>query len=580
MFFRLWAPKQNAVSLEIEGRAPVAMIAAEGGWREIKVEGVGPGARYRFRLEDGLAVPDPASRFQPEDVHGPSEVVDPAAYAWKTPGWRGRPWEECVLYELHVGAFTSEGTYAAAAEKLDHLADLGVTAVELMPIADFPGARNWGYDGALPYAPDAAYGRPEDLKGFIDAAHARGLMVFLDVVYNHFGPDGNYLPLYAPIFTDRHKTPWGGGIDYDGPHSRPVRELAIENALYWLDEYRFDGLRLDAVHAIMDDTDDHLLRELARRVRTAFPERHIHLVLENEENEPALLQREGGRHPQHYTAQWNDDVHHVLHTAVTGESAGYYAAYAGDAGKLARGVAEGFVFQGEHMEYRGSPRGGPSGDLPPSAFVAFLQNHDQVGNRAFGDRITASARPEAVEAALAVLLLLPQIPMLFMGEEWASASPFPFFCDFGPELGEAVRKGRREEFARFPEFQDEASRARIPDPTAESTFQSAKLDWDALSQPAHAARLAFVKKLLRLRRDRIIPLLPALKRGGAGEVIGPSAVSITWQADHGRTLRLLANLSPQPAAVSLPKGESLFVQGALADKELGPWTAAWWLGAS
>ena len=375
--FRLWAPKQRAPQVEIEGKNPHPLAPAGEGWFEAMLP-VGVGTRYRFRLDDGHAVPDPASRYQPEDVHGFSEVID-AAYPWKT-DWRGRPWEEAVLYELHVGTFTPEGTFAAAAARLDHLAGLGVTAIQVMPVADFPGRRNWGYDGVLPYAPDASYGRPEAFCAFVEAAHARGLMVMLDVVYNHLGPDGNYLPLYADIFTDRHRTPWGDAVNFDDEGSAAVRDFVVENALYWLDSFRLDGLRLDAVHEIRDHSDEHVLAEIARRCRAEIADRPVHLVLENEHNDPDLLARgpEGG--VGMFTAQWDDDVHHVLHTALTGESSGYYADYQGDAVRAARALAEGFAFQGEMMPYRGSPRGAPSAHLPPTAFIAFLQNHDQIGN--------------------------------------------------------------------------------------------------------------------------------------------------------------------------------------------------------
>ncbi|XBO39380.1 malto-oligosyltrehalose trehalohydrolase [Alsobacter sp. KACC 23698] len=578
--FRFWAPKVESVDLVIKGSAPVPMATGADGWREATVPGAGAGLRYAYRLPDGREVPDPVSRFQPDDVHGRSEVIDPRRFAWAHPDWKGRPWEECVIYELHVGAFTPEGTFQAVRGKLDHLASLGVTAIQLMPIADFPGRRNWGYDGVLPFAPDSAYGRPEDLKALIDDAHGRGLMVFLDVVYNHFGPDGNYLPLYAPVFTDRHRTPWGGGVDFDGPQSRPVRDLVIENALYWLQEYRFDGLRLDAVHAIMDDSGNHLLRELAERVHAETRGRSVHLILENEENEPELLLRGEDERPLLYTAQWNDDVHHVLHTAVTGEAAGYYADYAGDAARLARAIAEGFAFQGEVMPYRGSARGGSTAQLPPTAFVSFIQNHDQVGNRAFGDRITASARAEAVRAAAAVSLLSPQIPMLFMGEEWASESPFPFFCEFGPELAEAVRTGRRAEFARFPEFQDEAARERIPDPTAEATFLSAKLDWDALREPAHAAWRDWYARILAVRRSAVVPRLATIRRGGTARRLGAAALSVRWDFQGGGGLTLLANLSDaRVAALGAPLCEPIWTEGEVSVDALGPWSVGWWVEA-
>ncbi len=502
--FRLWAPAHDRISLSLEpeGRL-LPMRGISGGWHELDVDEAAVGALYRFALPDGLKVPDPASRFQPRDVHGPSEVIDAASYRWTDQGWRGRAWHEAVIYELHIGAFTEEGTFRAAIERLDHLAHLGVTALEIMPVADFPGRWNWGYDGVLLYAPDASYGRPEDFKALIEAAHQRGLMVLLDVVYNHFGPDGNYLSSYAPrFFTRRHKTPWGDAINYDGKHSKPVREFIIENALYWIEEYHLDGLRLDAVDAIVDNSPKHVLDELAERVRAATADRHVHLVLENFHNEARRLARGADGRPLHYTAQWNDDVHHVLHAAATSEDKGYYADYIGDTGKLGRALTEGFVFQGETMAYRGSPRGEPSADLPPTAFIAFIQNHDQVGNRAFGERIAAIASPASVRAIAAVYLLLPQVPMLFMGEEWAASQPFPFFCDFSGELANAVRKGRRKEFAKFPEFKDEKARERIPDPQAETTFASAKLNWDGATTEPHAGWLDWYRRLLASAEPR------------------------------------------------------------------------------
>ena len=507
--FRLWAPGCDSVALllEVDGRA-VPMRKQPGGFYDVFVDDVGAGTLYRYQLPDGLKVPDPASRYQPQDVHGPSEVTDPNAYDW-TESWRGRPWNEIVLYELHVGAFTPEGTFRATIAKLDHLVGLGVTAIEIMPISDFPGGRNWGYDGVLPYAPDSSYGRPDDLKALVEAAHARGIAVILDVVYNHFGPDGNYLPVYAPtFFTDRHKTPWGPAINYDGPHAEPVREFIICNALYWIEEFHLDGLRLDAVHSIMDDSDKHLLDELAERVH-ASDDRPLHLLLENEDNDPTRLLRVDGA-PVHYTAQWNDDVHHVLHAAATHERTGYYADYEGNTDLLGKAVAEGFGYQGQMMPYRGSPRGQPSAALPPGAFVAFIQNHDQIGNRAFGERLNTIAAPEAMRALAATYLLLPQTPMIFMGEEWGAMQPFAFFCHFEGELADAVRRGRREEFARFPEFQDPKQRDRIPDPLAESTFTSAKLDWTVVD----SSRLAHYRALIAARRQYVVPLLPDIARAG------------------------------------------------------------------
>ncbi len=574
--FRLWAPKHDRIDLSIEGKQTLRMQAGADGWHELHLDGVGPGTLYGFVLPDGLRVPDPASRFQPSDVHGPSEVIDPDAYAWQETAWKGRAWEECVLYELHVGAFTAEGTFRAAAERLDELAQLGITAIELMPIADFPGARNWGYDGVLPFAPDASYGRPDDLKALIDAAHARRMMVFLDVVYNHFGPDGNYIGAYAPIFTERHKTPWGAGINFDSEGSAMVRDFVVSNALYWIEEYRFDGLRLDAVHAIADDSPLHILDEIAARVRAAAGDRQVHLVLENEENEASRLTRNADGRPASYTAQWNDDLHHVLHVAATGERTGYYGDYTGDTEKLARALAQGFAFQGEMMDYRGAPRGEPSAALPPTAFVAFIQNHDQVGNRAFGDRLTAIAPHEAVRAIAATYLLCPQIPMLFMGEESAAAQSFPFFCDFAGELADAVRNGRRNEFAKFPEFQDPEQRDRIPDPTAAATFLSAKLRRDD-ARGAHADWRAWYRSVLAVRHTEIIPRLSGI-RGHAGhyDIVAPGCVQVRWTLGDGTTLWLAANLKAQSQAdVPMSPGRVLWTEGVVDPARLGAWTIRW-----
>jgi malto-oligosyltrehalose trehalohydrolase len=554
------------------------MEPVDAGWHELITNSARAGTRYRFKLPDGLRVPDPASRYQPADVHGPSEVVDPAAYRWHDADWTGRPWQEAVIYELHIGAFTPEGTFQAAIGKLDHLAALGITAIEMMPIGDFPGLRNWGYDGVLPYAPDSSYGRPGDLKAFVEAAHARGLMVLLDVVYNHFGPEGAYIHPIAPqAFTNRHKTPWGAAINFDGPGSGPIRDFAIHNALYWIKEFHFDGLRLDAVHAIIDTSPQHLLEELADRVRAATPGRHIHLILENEENEAGRLIRDKNGAPRWYTAQWNDDVHHVLHVAASGETKGYYADYKGDTDKLGRALAEGFAFQGEVMPYRGHPRGAPSAALPPAAFVTFIQNHDQIGNRAFGDRMANFVPAEAMRAIAAVYLLLPQIPMLFMGEEWGAAQPFPFFCDFGPELADAVRTGRREEFARFPEFADPAVRDRIPDPQAEQTFASAKLDWHDLMREPHSRRVDWHRRLLSVRHAEIMPRLAGVRAGGEYEVLGDGIVLVRWALAPGGTLTLAANLAPTAAPGFLKEsGRILWLEGESDENgTFGPWTVRW-----
>ena len=584
VLFRLWAPAHEMVDVVIvegDGGTAHPMRSEEEGWHSLLVPSAVPGSLYRFRLPDGTQVPDPASRFQPQDVHGASAVGDPEAYVWRDGGWRGRPWQETVLYELHVGAFTPAGTFLGAVGKLDHLVALGVTALEIMPVSDFPGRRGWGYDGVLPYAPESSYGTPDDFKALIDAAHGRGISVLLDVVYNHFGPDGNYLSAYAPgFFTDRHTTPWGPSINYDGRHSRAVRDFTIHNALYWLEEFHLDGLRLDAVHAIVDDSPVHLLRELVETVRATVTDRPVHLLLENEDNIASRLARgDPDGIVARYTAQWNDDVHHVLHVAATGENQGYYQDYPGDADKLGRALVEGFAFQGEVMPFRGSARGEPSADLPPDAFVAFIQNHDQIGNRAFGERLNALASPESVRAVAAVYLLLPQVPMLFMGEEWAASTPFPFFCDFAGDLADAVRNGRRAEFARFPEFSDPAKRELIPDPLAESTFASAKLKWGEVEVEPHRSMLAWYQRAIAVRREIVIPMIPRFGgKAGVYRVVGSTAVSGRWTTRDGAVLRLDANLKAEAQdGFAELSGRNVWLEGTASGNDLGPWSVRWTL---
>jgi maltooligosyltrehalose trehalohydrolase len=589
--FRLWAPAASSVELVLEGgRGTAIMDAVGGGWFELLARAPA-GTRYRFRIDGGTLVPDPASRFQPDDVLGPSEVVDPAAYRWETENWRGRPWHEAAIYELHVGTFSPEGTFEGARRRLDHLGGLGITAVELMPLADFAGRRNWGYDGVLPFAPDSAYGAPDDLKRLIDAAHARGLMMILDVVYNHFGPEGNFLNAYAPqFFTERVHTPWGAAIDFS---RREVRDFFIHNALYWLEEYRFDGLRLDAVHAIHDDNSPDVIEELAATAnRRLAGERPVHIILENDDNEARYLARTEDGDPRYAVAQWNDDIHHALHAAATGEAFGYYADYADrPVDRLLRCLTEGFAYQGEPSRHRdGGRRGSPSGDLPPAAFVSFLQNHDQIGNRAFGERIAALADPRLIRAMAAILLLAPAPPMLFMGEEWGATEPFLYFCDFHDELADAVRDGRRREFARFPAFQDEAAREKIPDPNAEATFRASMLAWDRYEAPPHADWLAFYSRLLALRRDRIVPLLADGRRpASSGVQFGAAGLGVTWRFGNGATLRLLANLGPDaigdlPAEAGPAPGEDpIFASDdadALGRGRLPGRCAVWFLGAT
>jgi maltooligosyltrehalose trehalohydrolase len=571
--FCLWAPAASRVEWLSDGSAR-AMQAHADGWFSLHVPGAAAGTRYAFRIDGGTTVPDPASRSNPDDVHQPSEVVDPCAYAWHDGDWRGRPWHEAVVYELHIGAFTPQGTFAAAIDRLDDLVALGVTALEIMPVAEFPGRRNWGYDGVLLFAPDATYGRPEDFKRLVDAAHARGLMVLLDVVYNHFGPDGNYLHAYAPaFFSARHHTPWGAALNFDGADSRTVRDFFIHNALYWLEEFHVDGLRLDAVHAIVDDSELHLVEELAAAVHAGpGAQRLVHLVLENDHNSARLLRRGADGRPQAATAQWNDDLHHAAHVLASGERDGYYADYAAaPAAQLARALAEGFAFQGEASAYRnGARRGEPSATLPPAAFLNYLQTHDQVGNRAFGERIAAFADPAALRALYACLLLAPSPPLLFMGEEYAAGTPFLYFCDYAGELAHAVTEGRRREFARFAQFADPQARARIPDPNDERTFARSRLDIAERLREPHAGWLAYIRGLLQVRRTRLAPLLGGA-RSGVHVVRATACIAVRWPLAGEATLHLLANLDAAPAAAPLPPGEVLFETAPPGDR-LAPWT--------
>jgi malto-oligosyltrehalose trehalohydrolase len=576
--FRLWAPSRERAAVIVDG-VERALEPRRGGWFEYTVREARAGSLYAFVFpDDDLRVPDPASRFQPEGVHGPSLVVDPRAYVWREREWRGRPWHELALYELHVGTFTPKGTYAAAIDRLDDLAALGITAIELMPLAQPAGVRNWGYDGVLPFAPQRTYGTPDELKAFVDAAHARGLCVFLDVVYNHFGPEGNYLQAFAkPIFTERHHTPWGAAINVDGDGAAIVRDLFVHNALYWLSEYRFDGLRFDAVHEIRDDSQRPFLDELAARVHAGVENgRHVQLVLENDANQARLLAR--------FDAQWNDDAHHALHVLLTGETFGYYRDYANEPTRLlARALAEGFAYQGEPSAHRGdAPRGEPSASLPTTAFVDFLQNHDQIGNRAFGERIGALAPEAAVRAATAVLLLAPTIPLLFMGEEWSASTPFLFFSDFGGELALAVTEGRRRGFAGWPGFAEPAALRRVPDPQDPATMHASVLRWSERAEPAHAAMLAFHRELLALRASVLAPRLAGGAHGAGYVVWAPTALHVKWRLGDGSCLELVANLGPEPVRVSYAiAGAALFtlggVQARCDDGMLGPWSVGWFL---
>jgi maltooligosyltrehalose trehalohydrolase len=550
--FRLWAPAQSSPVLEIDGAEPMAMTAREAGAFTAEAAAA-PGSRYRFRLDDGLVIPDPASRAQSGGVHGWSVLIDPEAYAWQAPEWRGRPWEETILQELHVGSL---GGFKGAAAELARIAALGVTAIELMPIGAFSGTRNWGYDGVLPFAPAESYGTPDDLRALVDKAHGLGLSVFLDVVYNHFGPDGNYLSAYAPgFFHTDIDTPWGGAVAVDEPN---VAAFFRENALMWLEDYRFDGLRFDAVHAIGNPA---FLDRLAQDIRAAVPGRHIHLVLENEHNEAERLAE------SLYDAQWNDDFHNVLHVLLTGETDAYYADFVDrPAERLARCLSQGFIYQGEPSANQdGKRRGSPSAHLQPSAFVAFLQNHDQIGNRAMGERLTLLTDKAKLRAATALLLLGPQIPLLFMGDESGSETPFLFFTDFHDELADAVREGRRKEFAKFAAFADEAARRSIPDPNAEETFTASRPqpgpesgEWDD-----------FYRTLIDLRMRLIVPRLRGTTSLGA-HAIGDRAVAASWRLGDGSTLSLAIDLAETPGELPEAPGEIIHAEGCRVIARLAP----------
>jgi maltooligosyltrehalose trehalohydrolase len=566
--FALWAPDAYYVSVELEDGQSLAMLPQNEGWFVLEAR-CQAGTRYRYNIDGELEVPDPASRAQVSDPHSQSIVVDPLAYEWQHSAWQGRPWHEAVIYELHVGVL---GGYAEVEKHLERLAGLGVTAIELMPIAQFPGERNWGYDGVLPYAPQSSYGTPEQLKHLIDTAHGFGLMVILDVVYNHFGPDGNYLGSYAKgFFRSDVKTPWGDAIDF---RRREVRDYFIDNALMWLLEYRFDGLRLDAVHAINDST---FLQEFARKVHAQVDAgRHVWLNLENEFNEASLLE-------QGFDAQWNDDGHNTLHVLLTGEIDAYYSDFAHQSThKLARLLSQGFVYQGESTRH-GHNRGEASGHLPPSAFVLFLQNHDQIGNRAYGERLPQISHGPALKAATALLLLSPMIPLLFMGDEWAASEPFLFFTDHHGELADAVREGRRGEFADFAAFADEEKREHIPDPNDPATFEASRPAFDAVYLETdkggdHRSWLDLYRQLLDIRHQHIIPRLPGAQALGA-EVLCDGAVTARWRMGDGAVLRIDLNLTEHPVPApewrtatvlfeSLPHAAELSRRGTL-----NPYTA-------
>lgn len=545
--FRVWATATRtsvAARLLLPGGVRLLNLArdpaAPGLW-SLSTHDAPHGTRYTFRLDGGPDYPDPCSRWQPDGVHGPSAVVDPAAFRWRDGNWPGIVMRGAVIYELHTGAFTPAGTFDAAIDRLDGLRDLGVTAIEIMPAAEFPGTRNWGYDGVDLYAPSHVYGGPNGLRRLVDAAHARGLSVLLDVVYNHLGPDGNYLRAFSPAyFTDRWRTPWGDALNFDGPSSGPVREYVLQNAEQWVRDYHIDGLRLDATHAIYDASRPHLLQALQQRARAAAGGRTVVIIAENDANDVRLiaLVRDGG---DGLDGVWADDFHHAVHTALTGEREGYYEDYDGNAAAVARALREGFIYQGQPSRHSGQPRGTRIHGEPAERFVFCLQNHDQIGNRALGERLSALVSPGAVRAATALLLLAPETPLLFMGEEFAASSPFLYFADHEPDLGRLVTEGRRAEFGAFAAFKDAALRERIPDPQAEATFQRSKLDWAEAER--HGGMLRLHRHLLALRRhDAVFRDAGRLETEAAP--CGPRAVAMLRRT--GDVFRLLlANLGEE-----------------------------------
>jgi len=495
--FRVWAPRvqQVAVVFPDSGRPPVALHAEGDSYFSGTVAGVRHGDRYRYLLDGELERPDPASRYQPDGVHGPSLVVDPDLFLWQTPDWGGLPLEEYLLYELHVGTFTPQGTFDGVIDRLDYLVELGITAVELMPVAQFPGERNWGYDGTFPFAPQNSYGGPEGLKRLVDACHGRGLAVVLDVVYNHLGPEGNYLHAFGPYFTSRYQTPWGDAVNFDGPDSDPVRHFFIANALYWISEYRVDALRLDAVHGIYDLSACHILQELQQAVeqRSAELGRPAYLIAESDLNDVRLITspEQGGFG---LAAQWCDDFHHSLRTLLTNDRRGYYGDY-GSFAHLSKAFRDGFVLDGCYSGFRRRRHGSSSAAVPPCCLVVCSQNHDQIGNRARGERLHEHLSLDQLKLAAASVLLSPYLPLLFMGEEYGETAPFPYFVSHGdPDLVVAVRNGRKQEFADFTE-------ETVPDPQDEQTFLSAQLDPEQRLSGPQQELFSFYGALIRLRKE-------------------------------------------------------------------------------
>ena len=549
-FFRVWAPQVSTVEVRIVYPKERLVILAnvEQGYFQEQIEDAVPGTRYLYRLDHSIDRPDPASRFQPQGVHGPSQIVD-RSFSWEDSCWFGLPLQDYIVYELHVGTFTQEGTFEAIIPRLRELRDLGVTAVELMPVAQFPGARNWGYDGVLPFAVQNSYGGPEGLKHLVNACHKEGLAAILDVVYNHLGPEGNYLADFGPYFTDRYKTPWGPALNFDGPESDHVRRFFIDNALYWITEFHFDGLRLDAVHAILDHSPHTFLEELGVAVqeRAKKLNRQIFLFSESAANDARLIRpRELGGYG--FDAQWNDDFHHALRGLLTGEKRGYYQDY-GEFNQLVKAYREGFVYSGEVSKHRRRRHGTSTRDIPAERLVVFCQNHDQVGNRMLGERLSQLVSFEALKLAAGAVLLSPFIPLLFMGEEYGEAAPFQYFISHSdPLLVEAVRRGRREEFAAF------GWRAEPPDPQHETTFLCAKLNHQVRAEGRFQALLQFYRELIHLRKK--LPPLARLSKEDC-QVMGfeNERVLLLKRCYEDEQVVSTLNFNHFPTSISLPLSE-------------------------
>jgi maltooligosyltrehalose trehalohydrolase len=561
--FRVWAPRAKRVTVVLGagGDEDVALAAETSGYFSGFVPEAAESTLYRFRLDEGGPYPDPASRFQPEGPFGPSRVVDPATFRWTDAGWTGAPLREQVIYELHVGTFMAEGTWEGARKRLGDLADLGVTCIEMMPVAEFPGRFGWGYDGVNLFAPTHLYGEPDDLRRFVDEAHGHGLAVILDVVYNHFGPDGNYLREFSPdYFTDRHRTDWGEAINFDGPGSGPVREFFLANARAWIDEFHMDGLRLDATQSMFDESDDHVLAAIGREVRAAARGRETIIVAENEPQHTRLVRpRERGGYG--LDGLWNDDLHHSAMVALTGKREAYYTDYRGSPQELISAVKWGYLYQGQRYKWQRSRRGTPALDLPPSAFVAFIENHDQVANSAFGRRVHQVTSPGRYRALTAFLLLSPPTPMLFQGQEFASSAPFLYFADHAGELGDKVREGRAAFLTQFPSIASPEMMATLPDPSDPDTFERCKLDF--AERGRHESIYAMHRDLIRLRRRD--PVFRAQRPHGVdGAVLGPEAFLLRFFGAESADRLLLVNLGvdltldPAPEPLLAPPADTLW----------------------